>query len=240
MAAKIRNLIITMMVFTMTVSMIGCSGDETDTGVATENETATEAVSEVLTDDLSDDLGTQNEETPDASAKATSDTSNEATPQGKEALATITLTWDISDVTITEYDPEKPLETDGVADLNIFSGTDLQEGKLAEKYDGDKLLYDELLSVEGNTKKYTCNIYSWDCGDLDFMAEPVVPINYFPEVDLVITQQGKPDKHATSEELMIYSYTGVHFYGLCSVRNGEVVDWIPSEYFSEQMDKLER
>ncbi len=238
MAAKIRNLIITMMVFTMTFSMIGCSGDETDTGAATE--TGTETVSEGLTDDSSDGLETQNEETPDASAKATSNISNEATTQGKEALATITLTWDISDVTITEHDPENPGEPDGVADLNIFSGTDLQEGKLAEKYDGDKLLYDELLSVEGNTKKYTCNIYSWDCGDMDFEAEPCAPTNFFPDVDLVITQQGKPDKHATSEDLMIYSYTGIHFYGLCSVRDGEVVDWVIPEWLTEGMENVER
>lgn len=205
MAAKIRNLIITIMVFTMSVSLIGCSGD----------------------------LKAQNEETPVAS--------DEATTQGNEPLATITLTWDISYVTITDYDPEKPLETDGEADLVVSgAGADLEVGKLREEYDGDKLLYDALLSVDGNTKKFTCNIYSWDCGDMDFQAEPVVPINNFPDVDLVVTQQGKPDMHATSEKLMIYSYTGIHFYGLCSVRNGEVVDWVTPEWLTEGMENVER
>lgn len=239
MAAKIRNLIITMMVFTMTFSMIGCSGDETDTGAATE--TGTETVSEVLTDNSSDGLETQNEETPGASAKATSNISNEATTQGKEALATITLTWDISYVTITDHDPENPGEPDGDADLVVCgAGDDLEIGKLKEEYNGDKLLYDALLSVDGNTKKFTCNIYSWDCGDMDFEAEPCAPTNFFPDVDLVITQQGKPDIHKTGAELMIYSYTGIHFYGLCSVRDGEVVDWVIPEWLTEGMENVER
>ena len=233
MKAKIIPFILAMTVLAMTA--MGCSDTSTETPAVQDEESTAAVSAEAETSE------TAIESTDSATKENTTEAASDDKDSVAKPLATITCTWDTSEVNLTEFDPETPLEGGAFADLVISGGgANLEVGKLYEQRDGDQVLFDSLITEEGNTKKYTCNIYSWDCGDMDFQAEPCAPINSFPDVDVVITQEGKADIHKTGEDLMIYSYTGTHFYGLCSVRNGEVVDWVIPEWLTEGMKNVER
>ena len=158
----------------------------------------------------------------------TIETSEQTQQEQEGPLATITFTWDLSNITI--YDQSEETDFDHLSDLEIHHGDSVivPEGETVTTTDENgEILMDESITQEGNVKKYVCNIYSWDVGEFNLEAQTIAPTLFRPnyQVYLTVEQENGKDFNLDAEYMVTRASTGAWFVTICSVKNGYIDMW---------------
>lgn len=174
-------------------------------------------------------------------------------PNGEDALteqAKIEFTWDVSGVTIFEDPMSGEFQNADNCDLDIILTLYGEEAKggYSEENEDEKSYYDASgnllmkseIKQDGNIKKYTCTVYSFD-ENFDIQAVPVTLVNGIAgyPINAVITQNGKDAINLTGGDMARRSYTGIWFFGICTYENGNLGQWTVPEYMESGNEAVE-
>ncbi|MCR4649383.1 MAG: hypothetical protein K5776_09945 [Lachnospiraceae bacterium] len=218
------------------LSLCACAGEKLTPAELPKEEIITQSVEEVpaVTEDEPEVEQEEVEINPE----------EEVEDKVSEPIASIKFTWDTANV--TNSDPTKMTEFDDVSDLEIINtdrGDDkLNPGELFEVKDADgNVIYDELYTIDGDIRIYVCNIYSKNADGFTVEAQPIALQSAVPDYNSTFEIIKKDGESVTKdgEEMIVRSYTGHHFIGLFTVKNGEVLDWEMPEYMKDGFDNID-
>lgn len=233
-----KSLLIASASIALALSLCACNAASAQPSNDTENTSVVEDIKE-------EETVTEPAETEEETAAQEPEVSEEIDEPEVFAgpLATVTFTWDTTKVTNT--DPTKLTEPGDISDLEIIN-TDradavLTPGELLETKDADgTIIYDELYTIDGNIKTYVCNIYSKDV-EFSVEAQPIALQSSGPDYDSTLEIKTNDGEVVTKdgEDLIIRSYTGHHFIGLFTVKDGEVIAWEMPEYLQNGLENID-